>query len=236
VFVDALDDRCVVDGSDGHHLERVRRVRPGERITAADGTGAWRAYDVATAARGSLTLDAAGPVATEPAPTVPITLAVAQTKAGLDDIVAAVTELGVTEIIPVRTARTLVRWEPARADRVLERLRAIAREAAMQSRRARVPVVSPPTDLAVIAARPGLVVADLGGAPADALSNPGSGGWTLVVGPEGGFDERDRALLGSAPILGLGPNVLRATTAPVAAVAVLMARATQFSRNFPSDP
>jgi 16S rRNA (uracil1498-N3)-methyltransferase len=236
VFVVALDDSCVVDGPDGHHLERVRRVRPGERVTAADGTGAWRPYDVATTARGSLTLHAAGPVAIEPAPAVPITVAVAPTKAGLDDVVAAVTELGVTEIIPVRTTRAVVRWDAARADRILERLRTIAREASMQSRRARVPVVAPPTDLAAIAARPGFVVADLAGHPADALPDPGPAGWTVVVGPEGGFDERDHAVMGAAPTLGLGPYVLRAATAPIAAAAVLMARATQFSRNLPSDP
>ena len=122
-----------------------------------------------------------------------------------------------------------VRWDDERAARAISRLRTIAREASMQSRRARVPAVGGVVDIAALAARPGLVVADRGGVHAGELPVPAAPGWTVLVGPEGGLgpDELDR--LGSTPRLTLGPTVLRAVTAPVAAVALLADRAAQVS-------
>src|SRR4029079_18835979 len=67
VFVDALDDAVFVTGEDGHHLQRVRRLRAGERVTCADGNGAWRPYVVARIAPGALSLTADGVVHREPA-------------------------------------------------------------------------------------------------------------------------------------------------------------------------
>jgi 16S rRNA (uracil1498-N3)-methyltransferase len=234
VFVAALADTCTVDGSDGHHLERVRRLQTGEVVTAADGTGAWRVYEISATARGSLTLTATSAVAQEPAPAIEITLAAALTKAGLDDVVAAVTELGVAGVIPLRTERTVVRWDDARADRIVERLRTVARAAAMQSRRARIPVVHPATDLPALVGtaevRPGLIVADRsGGAPAS-VTVPATAAWTVVIGPEGGFSDAEFTLMDPAPRFSVGPNVLRATTAPIAAVAVLAALAADLDQ------
>jgi 16S rRNA (uracil1498-N3)-methyltransferase len=225
VFVAALTDICTIDGPDGHHLERVRRLQAGELVTAADDTGAWRPYEVSATERGALTLRATGPVQQEPAPAIEITLAAALTKAGLDDVVAAVTELGVAGVMPLRTERTVVRWDAARADRVIGRLGGIAREAAMQSRRTRIPVVHPATDLRAVAGQPGVIVADRTGRSAGAFTTPATAAWTVVVGPEGGFSDEELAMLDPAPRLSVGPNVLRATTAPVAAVAVLAALA-----------
>ena len=68
VFVDALDDEIVVDGRDGHHLARGRRVRvPARRVTVADGHGAWRPYVVGVVRGGSLSLEAIGGRGTSPA-------------------------------------------------------------------------------------------------------------------------------------------------------------------------
>jgi len=58
VFVDELGERCHIEGDDGHHLSRVRRVRTGELVTAADGSGAWRLYEVVAVSAGALDLDA----------------------------------------------------------------------------------------------------------------------------------------------------------------------------------
>ena len=95
----------------------------------------------------------------------------------------------------------------------------------MQSRRARVPAVDDVADLAAIADRPGLVVADRAGVAASELPLPPvdrpDAGWTVLVGPEGGLAPGELAAVGRAPRLRLGPHVLRAATAPVAAVAVL---------------
>jgi 16S rRNA (uracil1498-N3)-methyltransferase len=87
-------------------------------------------------------------------------------------------------------------------------------------------MVDPVLDLAALTDRAGLVVAGRDGVVASALPPPAADwpdGWTVVVGPEGGLAPEELEVLGSAPRLRLGPHVLRAVTAPVAAVAVLSA-------------
>jgi 16S rRNA (uracil1498-N3)-methyltransferase len=224
VFVDALDDDLVVGGADGHHLQRVRRLAPGEGVSAADGSGAWRLYEVGEADKGTLTLVARGAVEHAPQPPVGVALAVALTKGGLDDVVAAATELGAVRVIPVRTARAVVRWDAARARRAVDRLRLVAREAAMQSRRARVPAVDDVAELVALAEHHDLVVADRDGVTASALPRPARAAaeWTVLVGPEGGLAPEELEVLAEHPRLSLGPHVLRAATAPIAAVAVLV--------------
>jgi 16S rRNA (uracil1498-N3)-methyltransferase len=195
-------------------------------LTAADGSGAWRLYEVRAVASGRLDLLAVTPRCVEPELVPAIAVALALTKGGLDPVVARVTELGVTRIEPIRTARSVARWDPPRAARAVTRLRAVAREAAAQSRRARVPEVVPPTTLLELRDRPGLVIADRGGVPAPQIPRPGPAGWTVLIGPEGGFDPAELAPLPPAtPRLAVGPHVLRAETAPVAAVAALRGRA-----------
>ncbi len=227
VFVAALDDRCEITGADGHHLQRVRRLAAGEIVTAADGSGSWRTYAVSDIAPSRLTLGAVDAAQFLPEPNVGVNLAVALTKGGLDDVVAAVTELGVARVTPVRTERVVVRWDAARATRAVTRLRAVAREAAMQSRRARVPLVDDVAPLSSLQECAGLVLADPAGDDALALSPPpaldsGHKAWTVLVGPEGGFSPNEHELFGKVARLRLAPNVLRAATAPIAAVAVLV--------------
>jgi len=86
-------------------------------------------------------------------------------------------------------------------------------------------------DLEVVESRRGVVVADRSGAPAAALdAPPADDGWTVVVGPEGGLDPEELARLGDKPRLGLGPFVLKAETAPIAAVSLLIERAGRVCR------
>jgi 16S rRNA (uracil1498-N3)-methyltransferase len=223
VYVDVLDDRCDIGGRDGHHLERVRRLTTGERVTAADGAGNWRVYEIVEVVAGTITLDARTDPCTEPVLPVEVGLAVALTKGGIDAVVAAVTELGVARITPVRTERTVVRWDGARAATAVSRLRTVAREAGMQSRRARLPHVDEVVNLDALVSVPDLVVADGQGVTAGELPEPRGPLRTVLVGPEGGLAPAELELLAAAPRLRLGPHVLRATTAPIAAVAVLSA-------------
>jgi len=227
VFVELLADECDIEGPDGHHLRRVRRVERGELVTAADGSGAWRLYEVVELRDGGLRLVARGDVAFDPAPAVGIALAPALTKGGLEDVVASVTELGVTRITPVLTERTVVRWDAQKSARAIIRLTAVARAAAMQSRRSRLPVVDPVGTLAAVASRRAVLVADRAGVQAFDLEPPPGGDWSVVIGPEGGFGPRDWEALADCPRLALGEHVVRAATAPVAAAAVLTARIAQ---------
>jgi 16S rRNA (uracil1498-N3)-methyltransferase len=230
VFVDVLSDRCEIGGNDGHHLERVRRLGVGERVTVADGAGAWRSYEIVEVTRARLVMDARDEPHHEAAPPVAVALAVAPTKGGLDAVIAGVTELGATRITPVRTARTVVRWDAAKAAQVVSRLRIVAREAAMQCRRAHLPVVDDLAGFDAIEARSALVVADRTGSPAFELAPPAGPEWTVLVGPEGGLAPDEMERLADRPRLALAKYVLRAGTAPVAAVAVLADRIAQMGR------
>jgi 16S rRNA (uracil1498-N3)-methyltransferase len=226
VFADELGDVIELAGADGHHLQRVRRIRTGERVTVADGAGAWRCYEVDATGSGSLRLRAQGPVEHEPELTR-VSLALALTKAGaLQTVVARCTELGVARVTPIRTSRSVVRWDDEEAARAIERLRTTAREAAAQARRARLPEITPVSDLDTVVSRPDVVVAERGGPPVDRLDAPASAdGWTVVVGPEGGLEPEELARMGDKPRLGLGPFVVRAETAPIAVVALLIEHA-----------
>jgi 16S rRNA (uracil1498-N3)-methyltransferase len=227
-FVAALDDAVTVDGPDGHHLQRVRRLRTGERVTAADGNGGWRRYAIVGTEPGRLALAAETEIFSDPEPWPAVAVAVALTKgAKLETVVAQLTELGVAHIAPVRARRSVVRWDAARAEAARVRLTAVAREAAMQCRRARIPLVATVSDLSALVGRDGIVVADRAGGPAERLPIPAGGTWTVVVGPEGGFEPGEAEALHPVGSLALSPYVLRAQTAPVVAAALLVARGSR---------
>ena len=222
VYVERLDDAIRVEGDDGHHLVRVRRVRSREVVTAADGYGRWRAYVVDAVATGTVDLRATSDLAHELALQPHLTVAFALTKGERPELaVQKLTELGADTVVIVRAARSVVRWDGDRERAAMERLRRIAREAGAQCRRARLPVVDGPVALPELAGRTGLVVADRRGVPADALPEPPDGEWVVLVGPEGGLDDSERALVAAAPRLAIGGLVLRAETAAIAAAAAL---------------
>jgi 16S rRNA (uracil1498-N3)-methyltransferase len=145
-------------------------------------------------------------------------------RARLDWLVEKAAELGVSALLPVWTARTQV-------ERLnLERLRAHAVAAAEQSERLSVPELRPPESLDRVLASwpPGkrLIVCDETGAGAPigkALVQLPAGPAALLVGPEGGFNQSELDALGKLSFVsrvGLGPRVLRAETAAVAALAI----------------
>jgi 16S rRNA (uracil1498-N3)-methyltransferase len=229
-YADRLDDAIRIDGDDGHHLQRVRRLQPGERMTAADGYGRWRSYVVADAHDGVLDLRATSELEHEATLTPGLVLAPALTKGDRPELVVQkLTELGVDRIVFVEAARSVVHWDERRAASTFERLVRVAREAGAQSRRARLPTLDGPVAPADLVEHPGLVVADPAGVAADALALPpvttGSRAeWLVAVGPEGGFTEHEQQQFGGAPRLAVGPFVLRADTAAIAVAAVLAGR------------
>ena len=128
-------------------------------------------------------------------------------------VVQKATELGVDHIVVFVAERSIPRWDDHRTAKQLDRLRRVAREASMQCRRVRIPEVD--ALLGVVEARslPGAHLADLG-AP------PYSGQTTVLIGPEGGWTDAEREEL---PAVGLGPHVLRAETAAIAAATLMAA-------------
>lgn len=203
VFVDDLD-APVVSEDDRHHLARVLRLRAGETVSVSDGRGGWRPCTWADSGE----VVPAGDVERQPRPAPPVTIGLPLLKGDRTEwAVQKLVELGVDAIVPFAAARTVVR------SRNVERLRRVAREAAMQSRRVWLPEVADIAAFAEVAERPGAALAEPGGGP-PTLDRP-----TVLVGPEGGWAPEE--LAGGLPTVDLGPTVLRAETAAIAAAALL---------------
>ena len=220
MFVDDLEHPSLLP-DDEHHLARSLRLRDGQPVVAADGQGGWRTCRFRAGRRsGGRTLggqlEADGPVRREPPPPFRLTVAFAPVKGDRPEwVVQKLTELGIDQMVPLVTDRSVVRWEGERGRAAVDRLRRVAREAACQSRRVRLPDVGEPATLAALGAETGgeFVLADLGGDP------PTGAARLVAIGPEGGWSPEERGM--GLPTLGLGPRVLRAETAAVAAGVLL---------------
>jgi 16S rRNA (uracil1498-N3)-methyltransferase len=203
----------VLDADDRHHLERVLRLRSGDRLTVSDGAGSWRACRFGP----ELAVDGERHSVEAPAPELTVGFALVKGERP-ELIVQKLTELGIDRIVAFPAARSVVRWDPERAARHADRLRRVAREAAMQSRRCWLPdlVVAAGLDEAVAAGGPGEVaLAEQGGGVPSAATT------TVLVGPEGGWSDEERAQV--PPTVALGAHVLRVETAAIAAGVVLAA-------------
>jgi 16S rRNA (uracil1498-N3)-methyltransferase len=207
-------DAPELEQDDRHHLERVLRLRPGQAVTVADGAGGWRTCAWTGAGR----IEPCHPVVREPAPSPPVTVGFALTKGERPEwVVQKLTEAGVDRIVAFVAARSVVRWDDQKAAAQARRWRRVAREAAMQSRRSRLPVVDEvaPGAATVAGTTGGVALAEPGGGPVS-LERP-----TVLVGPEGGWTDEELGL--GLPTVGLGPTVLRAETAALSAGLLLCA-------------
>lgn len=203
-------DAPELDDDDRHHWVRVLRLRAGDTITVSDGHGGWRRCRFGDELEPMTAIQHDAPGEPE------IAIAIALVKGERTEwTVQKLCELGVDRIVPFVADRAVVRWDDSKAAHHHDRLTKIARSAAMQCRRARLPDIEPLRSFADVSARPGLALAALGGA-APTLSTP-----LVAIGPEGGWSEAER---GQAPhLVSLGPSVLRADTAAVAACSLLVA-------------
>jgi 16S rRNA (uracil1498-N3)-methyltransferase len=223
----AADAALTLDGPRAHYLRDVLRLGVGAAVLLFNGRdGEWRAKVTASAKR---TLDLGIESQTRPqVPEPDLWLCFAPVKkARIDFIAEKATELGVSALLPVITRRTNV-------ERVnVERLRANAVEAAEQTERLTVPDIREPVSLEQVLktwpASRRLLIADEtgGGRPIlDALADARPGPWAVLIGPEGGFAREELDRIAAVPgvlAVGLGPRILRADTAAIAALACLQA-------------
>jgi 16S rRNA (uracil1498-N3)-methyltransferase len=199
------------------------RLDVGAELLLFDGhTGEWLAR-IVDAAKKRMTLSVERRTRdAEPASDVWLAFAPVK-RAQTDWLVEKATELGAGRLMPVLTQRTI-------AERVkLERLEAIAIEAAEQCGRTRLPDIAEPVSLTKLLAtrdpKRRLYFADeSGGEPAASTFEAGAA--LLLTGPEGGFTKEERGLIRGASntvAISLGPRILRAETAALAALSVFMA-------------
>lgn len=225
-----------VDGAEGHHATTVTRLRAGEEVLLADGSGLLGEGVVEEVGRGELsarllTVRDASP------PPPRLVLVQALVKDGRDErAVESATELGVDEVVPWQARRCVVRWRGARGEKSRAKWAAVAQAAAKQARRAVIPDVAGPADTDGLARRVREVCGSGGQClvlheDADTrLAGPALAGLAardtvvLIVGPEGGLAAEELELLaeaGGLPVR-LGAEVLRAGTAGPAALAAVL--------------
>ena len=223
----ALGDgaRVELDAAQANYLGNVLRLREGGELLLFDGrSGEWLGR-IAEAGKKRMTLTVERQ--TRDAETIPdLWLAFAPVKRTQTDwLVEKATELGAAKLLPVITQRTI-------AERVrLDRLEAIAIEAAEQCGRTLLPDISEPLPLAHLlehrdAARTLYFADEAGGEAAANAFAPGPA--VILTGPEGGFTDDEREAIRAAPnaiAISLGPRILRAETAALAALATYMALA-----------
>lgn len=220
-----------VEGDEAHHAVVVRRLRVGEALLLTDGLGRLVTGEVSATSKRSFTVVAtAVEDRDEPRPRVTVVQALPKGERG-ELAVEVLTEVGVARVVPWAAARSVAVWKGERAARSLAKWQATAREAAKQSRRAWHPEVLPlaATDevAALIAGHDvAVVLHEDATEPLAALALPADGDILVVVGPEGGLtdDEVARFVAAGAVAVRLGSEVLRTSTAGVAAVSALLAR------------
>jgi 16S rRNA (uracil1498-N3)-methyltransferase len=225
-----VGDVLALGGSEGKHAVAVRRIREGEAIQFADGSGVRVRASVSSVQQNSLTAKVTE-VLVEQEPAVKLTLIQALAKGDRDELaVQAATELGCWAVVPWQAERSISKWEGAKIPKSVERWQTIVGEAAKQALRVFEPKVAQPVNskqLAELVSDFDTVLvldptADRGlGSQIDIKSNV-----AIVVGPEGGISEAELKTLEAAGAIRvhLGAPILRTSTAGVAAISVLQAK------------
>lgn len=226
-----VGERLPLTAEDIHHLRDVLRLHPGETIVAVEPGG--RELQMRLTEVGEDVLgEAIGEIPRDEEPCVVLIQGLPKGPK-TDEIVQRAVEIGVAEILPVITERTIVKLDAAKAEDRAARWRKIAREAAKQSQRARVPDVAVPVALrdaeaalrgldhvlvaweeADTACGIGETLSELGATTASRIG--------IVVGPEGGLaaDEVEWLVSLGAVVVSLGHTILRTETAGIVAAAL----------------
>lgn len=220
-----------IEGNQAHYLSKVMRIAPGGTIILCDDvTGEWAAEATEVGKRHVTLKPKARCRAREAVPDVWLCPALLK-KDRFDLVLEKATELGVGEIRPVITRRCV-------ADKLnLNRARVIVTEAAEQCARTALPVVAEPATLDRMlgdwpAGRPLFFADEAGGEPA-AAAFVNKTCAAILTGPEGGFDEAERAAIRAHPqarAITLGPRILRGETAAAAALALWMGAAGDWAK------
>jgi 16S rRNA (uracil1498-N3)-methyltransferase len=221
-----------ITGAQAEHLSRVLRVQPGMEADVVAGGHVFHA-EVAAVLPDEVRFNLVTEVQADPA--LPVTLVMAVYKFDrMEWAIEKATELGVAAIAPVIAQRTEKHLAQAAGKRA-ERWQRIAHEAAQQSRRSDVPLVHQPTSLAAFVKaasnKTRIVLAEqertttLRRAVDEAVRSAGDESPVLeiAVGPEGGWSSAEEALFDANAwkAASLGPRILRAETAAIAALSVV---------------
>ena len=234
LFVDqrlAPDCALTLDGPAANYLGNVLRLNTGAQLKLFDDrTGEWLA-EITESSRKRVGVRILQ-LLRERECVPDLWLLFAPIKHGrIDWLVEKATELGIARLVPMETQRTIVERINA------GRLRAHSIEAAEQCERTALPELAPLTKLEKVlgdwpAERALLFADEAGGKPLTDTATAGPA--AILIGPEGGFTDEERAAIravAQAQPVSLGPRILRADTAALAAISIWMAKAGDWSRH-----
>jgi len=229
-------DEVTVEGDEAHHAVAVRRLRVGEEVVLTDGAGVSVQGSVASTGKRVFTLRVESVAVLDPAaPEIVVVQAIPKGERG-ELAVEVLTEIGVSTVVPWAASRSVAVWKGERAEKSLAKWRATAREAAKQARRAWFPEVAPLASTAdvvahIVAAPVAVVLHEEATVPLSAVDLPADGEIVVVVGPEGGLSPEEVVAFeaAGAVTVRLGTEVLRTSTAGVAAVSALLARTSRWA-------
>jgi len=213
-----------------HHIRTVLRIGAGAKISLFDGTGREYPCEIISSTPNKVIAKILEQNFPKTESALQITLCQALLKEqAFDRVLTSATELGATKIIPVLSNRVVVKIVAKEVDKKMFRWEKIVQEAAGQSGRVVLPSISYPMEFE------NLLKENFSGTRILLWEKAGAGGLkslpqnqagdhvTLLIGPEGGFeDEEANAAIAAGFIpIGLGPRILRAETAPIAAISII---------------
>ena len=217
-------------GGHAEHLDRVLRARVGQEFDIATGNEVRRGR-IISVDEGRVEFELGAVVQIPLAPQIALLLSIFKFDR-MEWAIEKCTELGVTRIVPLIAQRTGSHFAAAASKRI-ERWQRIGRQAAEQSRRSSPPDISEPMklkDVIAISAHTRIVLSEVeqGKTLKDALQTASSSEIALAIGPEGGWSEKELAWFRDAGWVSasLGNTILRAETAAIAAMAVVVAELT----------
>ena len=227
-----LADTIEITGSDAHHLMHVMRAKAGQEVTVVDDEGSVACMEMTAFREDAVTLVLKERLAANTESSLELVLAQCLLKADkMDYVVQKAVELGVTEIVPVKSHNCVVRYDAKKAAARQARWQKIAEEAAKQCGRTALTEVTPIMDLSnLLKENSGMEDTEIvfcyenedETTVKSCLQAAKGKRLILLIGPEGGFtlDEAQAVQEAGGKAVTLGPRILRAETAAVAAVTV----------------
>ena len=214
--------RVALPDSAARHLSRVLRLKRGAPLVLFDGSG--EGFDAVLDSNDGTSVEVGASLGRENPPRIPVTLVQAISRGdSMDMIVQKATELGVQRIVPVIAERSVVRLDQERSRKRHRHWQAVTIGACEQCGRNLLPEVDAPGSLDAYLDDPGpglkVVFDPATAAPLQALRSP-TDTVTVLIGPEGGLTEEEiaTAVRRGFERASLGPRILRAETAAIAAV------------------
>lgn len=227
---DITTEYYTIVGEDAKHIALSLRMKEGEKLTLCTPDGRRHECAITRIGREEAQVRILSSTVCEQEPDVKVSLYIALMKGDkIDDVVQKAVELGVYEITPFISARCISRPDEKSLHKKIARWQKIADNAASQSRRGILPRVNPCIDIKEIhevvkGTEKAVVFYECGGVKLSGIIDRGCRSIALITGAEGGFEQEEIALLeaGGIEVATLGKRILRAQTAPIAALCAAM--------------